>query len=219
MRGTGKNRLRLLFVLIGISAVAVFPVLFMYFRNASEAVFGEVLPVMVCFALAGYILFCVTFAALRDSAKAGLITCLFLAVFLNYAFVESIIQSVLPAIRYWHIVPLLVFIIILLAVILKKRASGGNCSIFMNIIPIVCCALIVFNFVMAAPTIIARKQSEMNTVQYSDGSGPEADSEMPNIYYLLFDDKYHFSESCLPGIVNRKIQNRMVVPVYGVHLL
>ncbi|MCR5566938.1 MAG: hypothetical protein K6F61_08795 [Clostridiales bacterium] len=58
----------------------------------------------------------------------------------------------------------------------------------MNIITVVFCVLVVFNFAMAVPTMIARKQSEMNTVQYTDGNSPEADSEMPNIYYLLFDE-------------------------------
>ena len=188
MRNVKKKKLaQLVFALIGTVLVAAFPALFLFFKNADQAHFIEIIPVMFAFIGSGLCGFFITMLIVKKAAQAGLITCAFLVVFLNYTAIEDIIQRILPSLRFWHIIPILVVILIHIAWVLCKYAPNDICDLSMPVISVVICVLIVTNAIPAISVINARNQAEQETRQNTIAE-VKADIEMPNVYYLLFDE-------------------------------
>lgn len=198
--------------LAGEAAVSAFPALFLYFRNADEADFSEALPATLVFILAGLVLFGIVLLLVRKPAKAGLVTCLFMLVFSNYALIESAVRGTFPALRYWHIVPVLLVILLQASHVFCRKLPDEISGILMTVIACVFCALIVVNGAAAAPTIAARARSKQDTVQYT-ANAEQPGGSMPNIYYLLFDEYssdefmleyYDYDNSALTGRLEKR---------------
>lgn len=173
--------------LLGSVAVAVFPALFMYFQNAGEAHFGDIVPVMLIFSVIGAALYGLTLLITRKPAKAGLITALFLMVFLNYTLIEYIIQKVFPELRYWHIAPILLVLLLHAAWAICKWMPDDIGDILMPVLNGVLAFLIAFNGVVAIPKITTRVKAEQEAKRLSEQVSV-SEKEMPNFYFILFDE-------------------------------
>ena len=187
-----KNKVKwklssVLFGLLGSIVVAAFPALFMFFQNAGEAHFSDIVPVTVGFMAAGVILYGIALLLTRKPAKAGLITFLFLLVFLNYAPIEKLIQMLFPELRYWHIAPILLVILLHFSWAICSFLPDDITDLFTPIITVVFCALIIINGAPKFATIQARINSEKKSAKESIENTQEG-AEMPNIYFLMFDE-------------------------------
>ena len=95
--------------LISIFAVISYPVLFLYFQNAEEVRFIEVISPLFVFMACGLIVFIISVFIAKSVSLAALITNFCMLIVLNYAFIEKIVYKIFPMFYYWHVYAILVF--------------------------------------------------------------------------------------------------------------
>lgn len=174
--------------LIATVLVAVFPPFFLYFQNAGEAHFREVLFVMIAFLAVGLVLYGLCFLATHSAAKAGIIASLFLLIFLNYAPIEGIIQKAIPSLRYWHIAPIFLALMLHAAWLIKRKLPKELAEIIVSVLALVFGALLLLNGVMAAPAIVKRTSAEREAGRQAEAASTSEAKTMPNFYFILFDE-------------------------------
>ena len=192
MNSAKKERIRkaiqVILSFIGVLACAAFSPLFMYFQNAGEAHFIDVAPTMLMFMAVGLVLYAITLLITRNPSKAGIISIAFLVVFLNYAHIESAIQSLLPSLRYWHILPITVVLLIHLGWIIHKFIPVEITEIITPVTTIVLMGLIVINAISAIPDIAGKIAAEKEMQQLDHSTNSASVEKKPNIYFLMFDE-------------------------------
>ena len=171
----------------GLLTIAAFPVLFVYFRNAGEVHFSEVIPILLIFLISGVGLFCISIIITSNPAKAGLISCAFLTVFSNYTAIERIIQSLFPGLLYWHIAPVLLVFLLHLSWIICRYIPDNITDLFMPVLSGVIALLIVLNGVIAIPSISTKLRAEKDAIKILEQE-KSTDKKMPSFYFLLFDE-------------------------------
>lgn len=172
---------------LGTMAAAAFSPLFLFFKNAGEAHFRDVAPTMLMFMAAGAVLYALTLLLTRNPSRAGIISVAFLVVFLNYANIEAAIQALLPSLRYWHIMPLLLVVLLHLGWLVWKKLPLELATIIMPVMAVVFGVLILINGVMSIPAMTTRIRTEREAKRLAEET-VVADSTMPNFYFLLFDE-------------------------------
>ena len=114
---------RILNVLLSIFsciAAVAYPCLFIYFRNASEADFADILLVMaLLFAVACTLLALLTLVYKRIT-KAATVTTSVMIVFMNFAIIENAINLVFPRLYYWHVAYILLVLLVIWGVVVKR---------------------------------------------------------------------------------------------------
>ena len=167
--------------------IAAFPPLFMFFQNAGEAHFRDISSVLLVFTAVGAVLYALLLFLTKKPAKAGVIASLFLLVFLNYASIEHVIQMLLPHLRYWHIVPILLILLLHAAWFIWKKLPDDLADIIVFVFCGVFVVLILFNSVVAAPAINTRRSAEREARLQTETT-VDAQTYMPNFYFILFDE-------------------------------
>ena len=150
-------------------AVSAFPALFMYFQNADEAKFLEVLSPLLLFIFIGVILYIAFLFISKSTFKSAIISTIFMLILLNYSLLEKVMQKVLPNLRYWHILPILLFIVAHVAWVICKNMQNELSNIITQVLCIVFTGLIVLNMIVALPSII-EKMSRENKEEISNRS-------------------------------------------------
>lgn len=189
MRTNAKKRIIPAIVsFLGTIAAAAFSPLFIYFQNAGEAHFQEIVPTMLTFMAIGAVLFVLFFLWTKNLAKAGLIATVFLLVLLNYAYVERGIQAIFHSLRYWHILPILLVLLLHIGWLVRKKLPDDLCVVIVSVTSGIFVLLILFNGTMAVQDIIGKNKAEkqMDQIHYLQNDASAA--EMPNIYFLMFDE-------------------------------
>lgn len=174
--------------LISIFAVISYPVLFLYFQNAEEVRFIEVISPLFVFMACGLIVFIISVFIAKSVSLAALITNFCMLIVLNYAFIEKIVYKIFPMFYYWHVYAILVFGFIILARLLYKKISADIANSVVLVIGIVFGSLIVLNGIVAFPTIIKKITVENKTLEHQAEDNKTEMGELPNIYFLLFDE-------------------------------
>lgn len=169
-------------------AVSVFPGLFLFFSNAGEAHFSEISVILLYFALFGLGIFMITLLLTRSYVKAGVISALFSLVFLNFVPIESVVHLLVPASRYWHVLPACFFVVALCSYFVWEKIPEDMLEIITMVLAGVFCGLIVMNGALAAPAILARQQSERKMAEQKPLDSVTNAEKRPNIYYLIFDE-------------------------------
>jgi len=182
--------------LVSVLLVSTFPVTFLYFRNASEVSFQEVLPPLLAYA--GFSLFAglVFLLFTRRFSKAALGAIPALLILENYALIENGIRKLAPFLRYWHVLPILLFLIALAGYALSRLSEDAAKKLVL-VFAVVFGGLAAFNAVMAVPKIVARQTSLAmiaDKEKGEEGIQPEegASVDLPNIYYFIFDEYSNF---------------------------
>ena len=103
--------------ILSVITVSAFPVLFLYFQNADEAAFSEVVLPLIVFIATGFVFFVLFLLITKNIFKAAIIANMFMLVFMNYALAST---SYIFKLRYWH-VPYIFFILAHLAWFITKR--------------------------------------------------------------------------------------------------
>lgn len=168
---------------------ALYPVIFTYAQNVAEVDFVEVLSLVLVYPAIGLaiwgIMALVTKAPFRSALSAVLLV-FFLA---NYMLFQKVVQMVLPDLKYWHILPIGLFVLgHIIYVIFRFKEKT-----FEDIIPIgaiVMVALLLINLVPAVPTIIQKASTNAQVQENNEGT---ENSTQPNIYWFVFDECASFS--------------------------
>lgn len=176
--------------LLSVVAVASYPAIFLYFQNADEARFSEAVSPLFIFIAVGVILFTTVFFFIKCVSKAAIITNSFMLVLLNYSLLENGINKIFPDLRYWHVLPIFLFILFHIAWFIYKKLDKEIANITVLVLCIVFCGLILFNGATAAPTIINKISNEKQAKEQKNiTTHPVEDNkDMPNIYFLIFDE-------------------------------
>ena len=174
--------------ILGVLIAAVFTELLLYFQNIEEVAFIEVLPVLFCFIVLGLLLFGLIMLIMRKPEKASIITIFAIMVIINYTFIEEGIQSIVSTLKYWHIVPILLVLFIFLSILFCKKVPDEICKILLLTILITFSSMLIINFFASIPTINAKSRAKQNNNQYFERREENKNEELPNIYYLLFDE-------------------------------
>lgn len=174
--------------LLGTLVAAAFPVLFLYFQNADEAHFSDIAKPLACFLGIAAALYFVCLLLTKKPMKAGICAMIPLLVLLNYAFVEKGIRYFVPVLRYWHILPICIFLLLHIGYFVWKKLPDDLAGTIMPVLCLVFCGLLLFNGTTAVPVILDRQQAERESAQETPETVTGSGKTMPNIYYLLFDE-------------------------------
>ena len=176
--------------MFSVLVVATYPVFFLYFQNADEAAFSEVVLPLIVFIATGFVFFVLFLLITKNIFKAAIIANMFMLVFMNYALLESGVQAIFSNLRYWHVLPIFLFILAHLAWFITKKVSKEHAETVTFVICIVFSALILFNGVISVPTIINKISNEKQAKEQINKAAQisKKDTDLPNIYYLIFDE-------------------------------
>lgn len=179
----------LILPLLCILAVSSFPALFMYFQNADESYFSEIIKPLIIFVSLGMILFLIFLLISKNTYKAAAITSLFMIVIQNYALLEKVVRFVIPSLRYWHIVLILIFIFAHIVWFVCRKIPIDIINTVTKVICMVFCGLILFNLLIAAPAIV-KKISIEKDMKKQDQIEQKANKniDLPNIYFIILDE-------------------------------
>lgn len=165
-------------------AAALYPVIFTYGQNVAEVDFVEVLPLALVYPTIGLVLWGI-FALITKAPFRSALSAVLLVFFLaNYMLFQKVVQMLFVNLKYWHILPIGLFILghIIYAIFRFKEKT------FEDIVPvgaIVMVVLLLINLVPAVPTIMQKMAA--NT-QNEEISASVNKSDQPNIYWFIFDE-------------------------------
>ena len=175
--------------ILSIIAVSSYPILFLYFQNSDEASFADVIVPLIIFIGAGVMIFLISYIIIKCVSKAAIISSLFMLLLMNYSFLERGVRTIFPGLYYWHIFLICLFILGHIVWFIYKKVNKDIANLCILIINIVFCGLILLNGLIATPKIVNKISFEK---QLKEQKVEEKilikDDDMPNIYYLIFDE-------------------------------
>jgi Na+-transporting NADH:ubiquinone oxidoreductase subunit NqrC len=177
--------------------IAVFPALFLYFNNASEADFSEALPLLLAFSAVGLVILGVAWLITRVWIKAALISVVFSVILLNFVLLEKLLTWFIRSLKYWHVVPILLVLALHIAWFIHRKLSQQTTKNAVNILCLVVCGLVLFNGVTAAPKIVKKLQVQHRQQEQQDQQSSTlgvAEQNMPNVYLIIFDEYAGFRQ-------------------------
>lgn len=122
--------------ILSVITVSAFPVLFLYFQNADEAAFSEVVLPLIVFIATGFVFFVLFLLITKNIFKAAIIANMFMLVFMNYALLERVVQAIFLTLSYWHVLPIFLFILAHLAWFITKKVSKNLAE---TVSLVICC--------------------------------------------------------------------------------
>jgi hypothetical protein len=182
-----------LLAIISVISVCIYPVIFLYTYNIDEVIIKQTFMASAVTVGAGVFLILINFAFTKSIYKSTIISNAILFVFLNYVILETGIRKLFYQLRYWHIIPILIFIIIHLAYFVYKKISEDTAKKISMLITFVFLGLIAVNIVTAVP-IISKKISISLAAKknISEEVIQQQNSDLPNLYYIVLDEYSNF---------------------------
>lgn len=172
---------------------AIYPLLFLYFQNIGELNLNNVLPTLIYIILITSVIFIIVKLLVKSNSLSSLFTSVMVIVFFNYSYIEKAVQLLNYRIRYWHIVPSLLFLLIVLIILFRGSGENDIVNNICKIISLVFSLLIVFNFALSINTIITKINSDPVNDNVSDLTmNVSSTNDLPNVYYILLDEYASF---------------------------
>lgn len=168
---------------------ALYPVIFTYAQNVAEVDFVEVLPLVFWYPAVGLTLWAVLSLTTKSPSRSALSAVLLVFFLSNYMLIQKVVQMVFADLKYWHILPIGLFLLGHVIYLLYRFRE----EIFGEIVPVgalVMVALLLINLVPAAPTILQKMAADSKDASVSDAVEV---ADQPNIYWLVFDECASFS--------------------------
>lgn len=165
-----------------------YPILFMYFMNAGELQLSEIaVPIAVYLACGLLLLLLLAFLqkSLIKGALASILICLLL---FNYNFLENVIVGFMPRVKYWHCLPVCIFMVSFLIWLINWKLNENSQEIIITIMTILFSSLILLNFIMAIPELLKGKENDISIDKQIEVVELKGDLKYPDIYYLIFDE-------------------------------
>lgn len=178
---------KIFFSLLGLLLFVIYPCLFMYFQNAGEASFKEVIGIIICFSLSALLLCGVLNIICHNLVKAVLISEMFFLFFLNFSFFERTFLKIGDGLCYWHIVLILLFFWIVAGILIKALLTDELTKIICNVIFLVFLFLIIMNAILATPNIVNKIK---NANQNVNENITVVDMKQNSNFYLFIFDEY-----------------------------
>lgn len=173
--------------LFSLAVTVVYPCLYLYFKNINLVQFGDVVFTTLLFLLNGIVLFGLIYLFLKDKSKSFLIANLSMLVILTFHILENLISKFFPLIYYWHIVFVWLSLIVILGILIKRKTSTIAAVKINQITVAVFGGLILFNAIMAIPSIVKNAGKEKISIT-SPETQPNTTDKNVNVYYFIFDE-------------------------------
>lgn len=178
-----------IFSTLSLIAVALEPCLFMYFHNAGEANFIDIVPVSGYFLLGVFTLTTLLyFPFKKNTVKAVFIANVAMLFFLNYAAIEKVVDKVFPSLYYWHIVYIAVIGLVILTVITHRHVASSFIMKINLILLLIFSGSIIIHAFLATSTIYRKLTEEVDKTTLQVTIDISKNNDMPNVYLLIFDE-------------------------------
>ena len=176
---------KIIFPLLALVLVCLYPCAFQYFRNAEEALPGDMLPMLGLFGAIGVVILLLGIVIFRSVPKAGLFASIAMVAVVNGGLVGALLKRVFPWMRdRYGLIALAVILLALLMLIRKKNVPALELC---QVLAVLFGVLTIVQIIPAAPTLW--KQIAFHKV--SSSIAPETvefQGEKPNVYYFLVDE-------------------------------
>lgn len=173
---------------LSVSAVILYPCLFIYFQNAGEAKLTDIGLVSVALLAGAWLLCGITWLLTRKWNLSFLAIALFSLVFMNFAMIEGLIKNIAPNLFYWHVLLLMLFIWGNITYWLVKKCPEDLALMINGILLLVFSILIMLNGIFAIPVITEKLTLQKPSDTLSQPTAEPSNANQPNIYYFLFDE-------------------------------
>ena len=171
--------------------ITIFPIVFLFANNSKEADIKDAIYLILGFSFATIMATVFLLFILHFSIKATLIAEIFSFFLLNYALLEKIIKKIFPQLYYWHVFPLLLFVLFVLFINIYRHLPESTTESMIIIINIACVSLLTFNIIISLPNIIKGGSDNRNTAEKITIEKPQ--SNLPDIYYFVLDEYSNFN--------------------------
>lgn len=183
--------------LLAVLLISIFPVLFLYFANAGEVDFIDAVQPLAVFCALGLAIFFITLLVSRSCVKAAIISGVFMLLFSNFALLEKGMKLLLPELRYWHTVPIILVLFLHLAFLVWKFVPEQLGRDITGVLCLVFGGLLVLNCVLGVPKIMSKQQAQRQLLQEKAArqeAVASATADSPNVYLLIFDEYAGFKQ-------------------------
>lgn len=189
------------FSILSLIAVTLEPCLFMYFHNAGEANFIDIVPVSGYFLLGIFTLAVLLYFSFKKNVvKAVFIANMTMLFFLNYAAIEKIVDKMFPSLYYWHIVYIAIVAIAFLAIVTYKYIGSAFTTKANVALLLIFEGSIIVHGVQATPTIYRKLTEQVQGSTLQVATNNEQNKDMPNVYLFIFDE--YGGYECLKNYCN-----------------
>lgn len=184
--------LKVLFCCWTILMISNFPVLFLFFKNAGDVGFSEIVRLVIIYSGIGIFLFLFSLFFIKEVYKATLISALLIVVLSNFRTVENFFEMIFRSMRYWHVLTVIILLLFLISKLIIKNIPKDLNEIFVKVFGLVATVLVLINAVIAIPNIKKYAQIHKTVIAYEDKNF--VDHSMPNVYLLIFDEYASFEQ-------------------------
>lgn len=167
--------------------VAVFPVFFLYGQNAAEADPVVALRCVGLFLLEGIVAYLLGLILTCSAPKGALTAGVILLLSNNFKFIETIVRSLSPSLKYWHALFLCILVAGHIIWLLKHFCKEELAKTFSSVLALVMGGLCVMNLCIGIPGFLAY-QDVVRTKKMGSVFSREQNTDLPNFYYLIFDE-------------------------------
>lgn len=143
-----KNLLKSIFIIFIISC---FPIIFLYANNPKEISFYELTITALCFYCVGLIIWCLLRILTKNSNKALVLAAMAIIVFSNYHHMELGIRKVFGFMEYWHLVPIICFLLFVFYKFVKHNMKDTTANAVVLVFAISFSALFAVNVILCLP--------------------------------------------------------------------
>lgn len=169
------------------------PINFLYAQNIKEVNFSETRNAYITIVICAIVFWLLGIGLFKDCIIAGLYSSIMGIVLGNFNYLLNFIQSILPDLRYWHI--LTFFILLITYVVATMSREKSFSTNLLKILFLVFTLLFCINFIPAIPTAINKIVISKQT--YEENEKPQnipSQEKGKNIYYLLCDEYASFQQ-------------------------
>lgn len=177
---------RILFPLISLVLVCLYPCAFQYFRNASEARPGDMVPMLAIFLGMALGAFLISLLIFRKIPQAGLFASVAMFFATNSGLFKGLLKRAIPGFRGLYVLVILGILLLLLMLLLLKKKKFPALELC-QVLVILFGVLTLVSMIPALPTLWKQITFQKNpgTIDVSDVT---LQGDKPNVYYLLVDE-------------------------------
>ena len=178
--------------LITIIPICLYPIIFLYAGNINEVSFSQAVGPSLFFILIAGIIWMLFSVIASNVWHGSILASVFMIIILNYKWIENLFRKLLPNLRWWHIVPIIVVSFVCVAVVKRGKTANKKLCFWVSSIFIVLC---IFNIIVAIKKIVGKITVEF-TSQVNEKKVDNAfivNKNTPNVYFLILDEYSNFN--------------------------
>lgn len=178
--------------IISILAVSLYPVFFLFSRNITSVRVKDTLLSAGVLVLFSFLVLIVSFIAVQSLAKASLAACVSNLLFSYFKPLLDLLNRIIPIMRYWHLLILLILIIFDFALFLKRKVTADTAQKINLAFLVIFGGMSLINIGSKIPLLfktIDRTDPVSASHKVGVNESPESTpGDLPNFYYFIFDE-------------------------------